>query len=65
MESQNPLQRGFIEGSSPINCSLILEEYIRNNKDAKVPTYVALLDVKSAFDVVSHTSLLRKVYHIL
>ena len=62
--SQNPLQRGFTEGSSPMNCSLILEEYIRNNKDAKVPTYIAFLDAKSAFDVVSHNSLLRKIYHI-
>ena len=40
-ESQNPLQRGFTEGSSPMNCSLILEEYIRNNKDSKLPTYIA------------------------
>ena len=63
-ESQNPLQRGFTEGSSPMNCSLILEEYIRNNKDSKLPTYIAFLDAKSAFDVVSHTSLLRKIYHI-
>ena len=47
-----------------MNCSLILEEYIRNNKDAKVPTYVAFLDAKSAFDVVNHTTLLRKVYYI-
>ena len=29
-----------------------------------MPTYIAFLDVKSAFDVVSHTSLLRKIYHI-
>ena len=63
-ENQNPLQRGFTEGSSPMNCSLILEEYIRNNKDSKMPTYIAFLDAKSAFDVVSHSSLLRKVYHL-
>ena len=63
MESQNLLQQGFTEGSSPMNCSLILEEYIRNNKDAQVPTYIAFLDVKSVFDVVSHTSLLRKICH--
>ena len=47
-----------------MNCSLIIEEYIRNNKDSKLPTYIAFLDAKSAFDVVSHTSLLRKIYHI-
>ena len=62
--SQNQLQRGFTEESSPMNCSLILEEYIRNNKDAKVPTYIAFLDAKSVFDVIRHTSLLRKIYHI-
>ena len=43
-----------------MNCLLIHEEYIRNNKDSKLPTYIAFLD----FDVVSHTSLLRKIYHI-
>ena len=40
LESQNGLQRGFAEGSSPINCSLILEEYIRNNMDLSEPTYI-------------------------
>ena len=57
-------KKSVTEGSSPMNCSLILEEYIRNNKDSKLPTYIAFLDAKSAFDVVSHTSLLRKIYHI-
>ena len=47
-----------------MNSSLVLEEYIRNYKDAKVPTYVAFLDAKSAFDVVNHTSLLPKVYQL-
>ena len=61
LESQNCLQRGFTEGSSSINCSLIPEEYIRNNKDLKEPTYIAFLDAKSAFD----NSLLRKVYHLV
>ena len=60
LESQNGLQRGFTEGSSLINCSPIQEEYIRNNKDLKELTYIAILDAKSAFD----NSLLRKVYHL-
>ena len=47
-----------------MNCSLILEEYTRNNKDSKEPTYIAFLDAKSTFDVVSHTCQLRKVYHL-
>ena len=48
-----------------MNCSLILEESIRENKDNNLPTlYIAFLDAKSAFDVVSHTSLMRKLFHI-
>ena len=54
------MQQDFTEVSSLMNCSLILEEYIRNNKDVQVPTYIAFFDVKSVFDVVSHTSLLLK-----
>ena len=62
---QNNLQRGFTEGSSPMNCSLILEESIRENRDNRnLPTYVAFLDAKSAFDVVNHSSLLRKLFHM-
>ncbi|MCG8033052.1 MAG: endonuclease/exonuclease/phosphatase family protein, partial [Candidatus Thiodiazotropha taylori] len=61
---QNKLQRGFTQNSSPMNCSLILEEVIREAKDLKEPLYIAFLDVKAAFDVVSHASLLRKLFHI-
>ena len=64
LEHQNKLQRGFTESSSPMNCSLILEESIRENKDNNLPTYIAFLEAKSAFDVVSHTSLMRKLFHI-
>ena len=54
----------FTRHSSPMNCSLILEEVIREYNDQRKPLYVAFLDVKSAFDVVSHDSLLRKLFHI-
>ena len=64
LEHQNKLQRGFTESSSPMNCSLILEESIRENKDNNLPTLIAFLDAKSAFDVVIHTSLMRKLFHI-
>ena len=47
-----------------MNCSLILEECIRDNRDSKLSTYIAFLDAKSTFDVVSHTSLMRKLFHI-
>ena len=63
-EVQNPMQRGFTKNSSPMNCSLILEEYIRENKDLRRDTFVAFLDAKAAFDVVNHASLMRKLYHI-
>ncbi|MCG8032572.1 MAG: reverse transcriptase family protein, partial [Candidatus Thiodiazotropha taylori] len=63
LRQQNSLQRGFTEGSAPMNCSLILEESIRNNRDQKLSTHVAFLDAKSAFDVVNHSSLMRKLYH--
>ena len=60
---QNSLQRGFIKYSSPMNCSLIMEEVVRDRKDRGRPVYAVFLDVKSAFDVVPHDSLLRRLYH--
>ena len=63
-KNHNNLQRGFTEGSSPMNCSLILEESIRENKDNNLPTYIAFLDAKSAFDGVNHASLMRKLFHM-
>ena len=60
---QNSLQRGFTKCSSPMNCSLIMEEVVRDRKDRGRPVYAAFLDVKSAFDVVPHDSLLRRLYH--
>ena len=30
----------------------------------RMPIYIAFLDAKSAFDVVSHYSLLRKRFHV-
>ena len=46
-----------------MNCALLVEEFYRNNKDLDKPTYVAFMDVKSAFDVVVHENLMRKLYH--
>lgn len=63
-ENQNNLQRGFTKNSSPMNCSLILEEFIRDRKDTKTDTFIAFLDAKAAFDVVNHASLMRKLYHL-
>ena len=61
---QNKLQTGFTQNSSPMNCSLVLEEIIRDSRDMKQPLYIAFLDVKVAFDVMSHDSLLSKLFHI-
>ena len=47
-----------------MNCSLILEEFIRKSKDMKKDVYIAFLDAKSAFDVVDHASLMRRLFHI-
>ena len=60
---QNGLQRGFTSSSSPLNCALIIEEFIRENLDKRINTYIALLDAKAAFDVVDHESLFRKLYN--
>ena len=46
-----------------MNCSLVVEKTIREYKDLRKPVYIAFLDAKSAFDVVSHENLLRKLYH--
>lgn len=46
---------GLQGGSSPM---------IRNNNDSKIPTSIAFFDAKSAFDMVSHASLMRKVFHL-
>ncbi len=59
---QNRLQRGFTKSVSPMNCALVLYECLLNSADAKIPIHVAFLDAKSAFDVVGHTSLFRKLF---
>jgi hypothetical protein len=60
---QNPLQRGFTEHSAPLISSLMLEEVGRENEDNKEPTIIGMLDAKSAFDVVRHANLIRRLYH--
>ena len=40
-----------------MNCTLILEEFLRECKDLNKTAYVAFLDAKTAFDVMSHDSL--------
>ena len=46
-----------------MNCSIIVEKTIPKYKDLRKPIYVDFLEAKSEFDVVSHDSLLRKLFH--
>ena len=58
------LQRDFIEEPSCMNCALILDEYLRECNDLNKAAYLAFLDAKAAFDVVSHDNMLRKLFNI-
>lgn len=64
MEQQSPLQRGFTEQSSPLLCDLFIEEFQRESKELNIPTYIAFLDSKSAFDVVIHANLVRRLFQM-
>ena len=37
---------------------------VTESYDNNLPTYIAFLDAKSAFDVVNHASLMRKLFHM-
>lgn len=41
-----------------------MEEFQREDKDLKRETIFVMLDAKSAFDVVKHSSLIRKLFHM-
>ncbi len=58
----HPLQFGFTSGLSPTMAALVLSEGVMEAKVAKQNLFVAALDSQKAFDVVSHPSLLRKIY---
>ena len=61
----NRAQRGFTEGAaSPMNSALPVEEIYRESKDNNTEYELVLLDAKSAFDVVKHNHLMRRVFHI-
>ena len=61
-DSQNRFQKGFTRGTSPLNAALIMHEAILDASITKTTRYIAMLDATKAFDVVSHKSLLRKLY---
>lgn len=41
-----------------------MEEFQREDKDLKRETIFVMLDANSAFDVVKHSSLIRKLFHM-
>ena len=42
--------------------AMVLSECINDSNCQKTPLFIAALDPQKAFDVVSHSSLLRKLY---
>ncbi len=61
-EKSHPLQFGFTEGLSPTMAGLVLSEAISEAKSSKQDLFVATLDSQKAFNVVSHPSLMRKLF---
>ncbi|VDI01527.1 Hypothetical predicted protein [Mytilus galloprovincialis] len=41
-----------------------MDEFNRESKDLNKPAIHGMLEAKSAFDVVRHTNLIRKLYHL-
>lgn len=60
---QSSLQFGFTRGLSPVMSALIVSEARAETKlNSSAPLFLATLDSQKAFDVVSHTILLDKLY---
>ena len=57
---QNPTQRGFTEGSSPMNAAIPVEEAYKILTDEKQNGHLVLLDAKAAFDKVIRSHLFRE-----
>jgi hypothetical protein len=64
IDTQNALQKGFTEKSVPLLCYFFIVEFDRESKDLDLPTYIGFLDSKSAFDVVVHANLIRRLFQI-
>ena len=57
----HPLQGGFRPGYSCLHTAFIFQETISHLREQKKKVYVALLDVKKAFDTVWHAGLFHKI----
>lgn len=57
-------QRGFVSVDGTLGNSLILHEYVKHRLSCRKPYNVVSLDVKKAFDTVSHHSIRRALNRI-
>ena len=60
----HPLQGGFRPGYSCLHTAFIFQETISHLHKQKKKVYVALLDVKKAFDTVWHAGLFHKLQKV-
>ena len=58
----SPLQGGFRPGLSCLHTAFVFYEAVCSIREWKMKAYVALLDVKKAFDTVWHAGLLVKLF---
>ncbi|CAC5420304.1 unnamed protein product [Mytilus coruscus] len=62
LEVQSRLQRGFTAGVNPTFAALPLTEAIIEAKELGHTLYTTFVDASSAFDVVWHASLLKRIF---
>ncbi|MEW8547951.1 MAG: reverse transcriptase family protein, partial [Candidatus Thiodiazotropha sp.] len=60
--TQSLLQRGFTQGCSSLNAAVILTECVLEAGSNRQELFLTTLDTQKAFDVVDHSSLLRRLY---
>ena len=60
----SPLQGGFKPGVSCLHTAMIFQEAIQHIREKGKKAYVALLDVRKAFDTVWHEGLFHKLFQL-
>ena len=55
--------RWFQAGLSSLHSAFVLQESIANLRESNKKAFVALLDVRKAFDTVWHNGLFFKLFH--